>query len=205
MTRRPAFFFLFLSLLPGLYAQSPSLLEVQQALAATRFELAESKLDVLYSEETDKDGLFYSIKGLIAAKRSDFASAENFLKKAVIVGFGGDSAAFNLAELYYEMGKYPEALEQYKSIRNQTWLNDLARFKMMLCYLLTDQKKVARQIVESFNVEDQLPVFHCSQAAWAFANGQVEQGRYYVQAAKDLYVDQGSQFLPLLREQGWIE
>jgi hypothetical protein len=107
--------------------------------------------------------------------------------------------------LYYLQGKYDLALEQYLLIRDDSLSRELLEYKVILCYLLTGKAKEARSLVTKVKLDPQTPYFYYVHAAWAFADGRVEEGRYFAETAGKLYLSGNELFRPSLVEQGWLE
>jgi tetratricopeptide (TPR) repeat protein len=182
----------------------PDLSTVQTFLQQTRFHQAEQALEIAFAQEK-KNELYYTIKGMVASKRANFADAENNFKKALLVAPLQGRYLFNLAELYYLQGKYDLALEQYLLIRDDSLSRELLEYKVILCYLLTGKAKEARSLVTKVKLDPQTPYFYYVHAAWAFADGRVEEGRYFAETAGKLYLSGNELFRPSLVEQGWLE
>ena len=142
---------------------------------------------------------------MVASKRASFAEAENNFKKALLVAPLQGRYLFNLAELYYLQGKYDKALDQYLLIRDESVSRDLLEYKLILCYLLTGKAKEARSLVIKVKLDAKTPYFYYAHAAWAFADGRIEEGRYFAETARKLYISGNELFRPSLVEQGWLE
>lgn len=188
---------------PPLFAE-PDLSRVQDLLGQTRFHQAEQALETAFAEEV-KNELYYTIKGMVASKRASFAEAENNFKKALLVAPLQGRYLFNLAELYYLQGKYDKALDQYLLIRDESVSRELLEYKLILCYLLTGKAKEARSLVIKVKLDAKTPYFYYAHAAWAFADGRIEEGRYFAETARKLYLSGNELFRPFLVEQGWLE
>jgi tetratricopeptide (TPR) repeat protein len=204
----PRFYSAILGLLSLFYGAplfaEPDLSRVQDLLEQTRFHQAEQALETAFVKEV-KNELYYTIKGMVASKRASFAEAENNFKKALLVAPLQGRYLFNLAELYYLQGKYDKALDQYLLIRDESVSRELLEYKLILCYLLTGKAKEARGLVIKVKLDAKTPYFYYAHAAWAFADGRIEEGRYFAETARKLYLSGNELFRPALVEQGWLE
>jgi tetratricopeptide (TPR) repeat protein len=102
-------------------------------------------------------------------------------------------AAFNLGEVQFVQGDYAGALESFEALRRRDPRNELLRFKVMLCQLLTGQEDAARRLAAGFIPAGSTPAWYYAQAILARQSGDEKTAKKHLTAARQIYPPAASQ------------
>lgn len=179
--------------------------DAAQAMQAKEYAKALSKLD-----ELDKSfpGLanVSNLRGAIYTEQRDFVKASDAFAKAYELDRKAFAPRFNLGEVLFLQKKYPEARVKFEALLLEDPKNDLARYKIFLCYLANGEKVDAEKVLNQFSFAGDLPAYYFAHAAWEFANSNFGEAQGWLQSASGIYSQQANLlFVDSLVELGYLK
>jgi tetratricopeptide (TPR) repeat protein len=150
------------------------------------YQAALARLDSLQGVGA-QDLAALNLRGAIYTKLGRHAEAREIFAAILSSDAGFYPAAYNLAEGQLLQGDYAGALESFEALRRRDPRNELLRFKVMLCQLLTGQADAARRLAAGFIPAGSTPAWYYAQAILARQAGDDKTAQKHLNAARQIY------------------
>ena len=146
-----------------------------------------------------------NLRGAIHTRQRDWSKAQAAFEEALKLQPDLPMAQFNLGEVLFLNGKYPEARERFQTFLNSQPKNDLGLYKIYLCDLLGGNKAKAEDFLRSLQPDPASPIYYFSKAAEAFVQGNKAAAMEFVGSAYRIYsADANATFADSLVEKGYL-
>jgi tetratricopeptide (TPR) repeat protein len=151
----------------------------------------------------------YNLKGAAYTKMKNWQAAEASFRQALSASPMAFEPKFNLAELLFLQGKYPEARQSFIAILEHSNLDiykHLTEFKIFLTYLLEDNIEAATQIASKFDGFETTPIHYFTQGALHYKKGDRPKAMGYFDSAARIFPARlNHNYADTLIELGWIQ
>lgn len=151
----------------------------------------------------------HNLKGASYTKMKNWTAAEACFRQALSAAPGAFEPRFNLAELTFLQGKYPEARQAFTSIMqyaDQDIYKHLTEFKILLTYLLEGNIESARSIADQYDGFETTPVYYFTRGALSYKEGnRAKAMEYFDSAARIFPARLNHPYADTLIELGWIQ
>jgi Tfp pilus assembly protein PilF len=162
---------------------------IERVLADFEDEKYDSALAQL--EELQKarpnDPLILNLFGSVYLKKQNYQKAERSFRESLQNEPGFFPANYNLGELLFLQGKFPQAREHFQAMRASDARNELLQFKVGLCDLQAGEIDRAKRVMNAIKYPGDSPAWYYGQAALANKEGDTAKAREYVRGAKYVY------------------
>ena len=146
-----------------------------------------------------------NLRGAIYTRQRDWPQAQAAFEQALKLQPDLPMAQFNLGEVLFLNGKYPEARERFQIFLNSQPKNDLGLYKIYLCDLLGANPAKAQDFLNSLEPSPLSPIYYFSKAAEAFVKGDKAVAMEFVGSAYRIYPpDANATFADSLVEKGYL-
>ena len=146
-----------------------------------------------------------NLRGAIYTRQRDWPKAQAAFEEALKLQPDLPMAQFNLGEVLFLNGKYPEARERFQIFLNSQPKNDLGLYKIYLCDLLGANPAKAQEFLNSLEPSPLSPIYYFSKAAEAFVKGNKVVAMEFVGSAYRIYPpDANATFADSLVEKGYL-
>ena len=179
---------------------------IRAAQAFSRNDL-ENAIQFLDLAEQAKPGQANTanLRGAIYTRQRDWPKAQAAFEQALQLQPDLPMAQFNLGEVLFLNGKYPEARERFQIFLNSQPKNDLGLYKIYLCDLLGANPAKAQDFLNSLEPSPLSPIYYFSKAAEAFVKGDKAVAMEFVGSAYRIYPpDANATFADSLVEKGYL-
>ncbi len=150
-----------------------------------------------------------NLKGAAYTKMKNWEAAEACFRQALSASPMAFEPKFNLAELLFLQGKYPEARQSFTAILEHSNLDiykHLTEFKIFLTYLLEDNIEAARQIASKYDGFEATPIYYFTQGALYYKEGnRIKAMQNFDAAARIFPARLNHNYADTLIELGWIQ
>ncbi|WP_075087964.1 hypothetical protein [Verrucomicrobium spinosum] len=155
--------------------------------------------------------LIPNVRGSIFTAMRDIPKARENFEKARSLSPEAFEPKFNLVELDYVEGKYPEAeagfsklLTDYPKLKLE--VRHLSQFKVLVCRLKQGDVSGAQEIAKNFTFMDDTPAYYYSKAAFAYQEGKKGEGNEWLGRAAGIYKQPILvPYIDSLMEAKWVE
>lgn len=178
--------------------------DAMRAFAARDFEAAISLVD-------KADGIFQvspvalNVRGAVAIEQRKFEEGRTFCDKALKLDANFFPSRFNLCEIPFVQGQYPEARAMFEKLLEAYPKNDLLKFRIFLTYLLEKNDTVAAEQLEKLPFLSDTPVYYYANASWAFAHGKQEEAKTWLSRGYDVFPPaRHMNFIDVFYDLGWM-
>ncbi|PAW76044.1 MAG: hypothetical protein B9S32_16695 [Verrucomicrobia bacterium Tous-C9LFEB] len=179
--------------------------EAAQALQQKDYAGALAKLDTIEKSFPNMVNV-WNLRGAIYTEQRDFAKASEAFAKAGDIDKKAFAPRFNMAEVLFLQKKYPEARAKFEVLLAEDAKNDLARYKVFLCYLANGEKIDAEKVLNQFNFAGDMPAYYFAHAAWDFSQNNPQDAQGWLQSASGIYSQQANLlFVDSLVELGYLK
>jgi tetratricopeptide (TPR) repeat protein len=149
-----------------------------------------------------------NLRGAVYVKQRKYAQAAEAFKAILASQPDNSIAWFNYGESQFLAKNYSQAKESFKRYLetegNKT--NALARFKIILCDILSGNVSEARKAVENLRPTISHPLEYYGRAAIEFNAGRDAEAREYLKSAFDIYPGgMNLAFADSFKELGWLK
>jgi predicted Zn-dependent protease len=128
-----------------------------------------------------------NLRGAIFTKLGRYNEARRIFESLLAADPDYFPASFNLGEVQFVQGDYAGALETFERLLRRDPRNELLRFKVMLCQLLTGQEDAARRLAAGFIPAGSTPAWYYAQAVLARKAGDEKNAQKHLTAARQIY------------------
>lgn len=115
---------------------------------------------------------------LLEQKKYDEGSA--FFRKALELDPKFHPARFNLCEVPFIQGRYPEARAMFSQLLVEDSHDQLVRYRVLLTWLLEKNDAEAQRVLEAIPFPGDTPAYYYGQAAWEFAHDHADEAKKWV-------------------------
>ena len=136
---------------------------------------------------TDQNFDAENLKGVIYIKLGRLEEAREIFQSIVRQDPLYLVATYNLGELQFIEGNYPEALEHFRSVNRRDPRNEELRFQMILCLVKLDQLEEAKKLAQGFHPSGSTPAWYYIGAVMAKKAGDSRQSKKYLATARAIY------------------
>lgn len=179
--------------------------EASAAMQKKDFAAALAKLDELEKAFPNIANV-WNLRGAIYTEQRDYPKAGEAFAKANELDKKAFAPRFNLGEVLFLQKKYPEARAKFEILLAEDAKNDLARYKIFLCYLANGEKVTAEKVLNQFNFAGDMPAYYFAHAAWEFSNSNATEAQGWLQSAASIYSQQANMlFVDSLVELGYLK
>lgn len=179
--------------------------DAAQALQQKDYAGALSKLDVIEKSFPNIVNV-WNLRGAVYTEQRDFTKASEAFAKAGDLDKKAFAPRFNMAEILFLQKKYPEARAKFEVLLAEDAKNDLARYKVFLCYLANGEKIDAEKVLNQFNFAGDMPAYYFAHAAWDFSRNNPQDAQGWLQSANGIYSQQANLlFVDSLVELGYLK
>jgi tetratricopeptide (TPR) repeat protein len=206
-------------LVPGEAAKGPSPVYPQryQLLimeAMNSFQLRDFKGALKYADKADEilPPTIWSlnIRGAVAIEERDFANGLKYCNDALRLDPNFFPAKFNICEIPFLQGKYPEARALWTRLYDGTKKDDptieLLAYRIFLTYLLEKDFEHAKEWLAKIPFPSQTAAYHYANAAWERQRGNQAKWDEWIQSAQFVWPEnKRSAFTDVLIQLGWMK
>lgn len=128
-----------------------------------------------------------NLRGAILTKLGDYNQALQLFQSILEADPNYFPAAFNLGEVQFVRGDYAGALASFREMARRDPLNELVRFKIMLCELLVGNDDEARRVASGLVPAGATPAWYYAQAMLALKQGDRRGMEKHTAVARDIY------------------
>lgn len=154
--------------------------------------------------------LIPNVRGSVFTAMRDIPKARENFEKARSLSPDAFEPKFNLVELDYVEGKFPEAesgfsklLAEYPKLKLE--VRHLTQFKILVCRLKQDNVPGAQEIAKTFSFMDDTPAYYYSKAAFEYQQGKKTEGNEWLGRAARIYKKPALvPYLDTLMEAKWV-
>jgi len=178
--------------------------DAMRAFAARDFDTA-------IAQVSKADGTFQvtpvalNVRGAIAIEQRKYDEGRELCEKALKLDSTFFPAQFNLCEIPFVQGKYPEARAAFDKLLTAYPKNDLVKFRIFLTHLLEKNDAVAAQELEKVPILGNTPVYYYANASWAFAHGKPEEAKSWLSRGYDVFPPaRHMNFIDVFYDLGWV-
>lgn len=200
-------------------AQAPSpeaekfsqlLTEAQQLQQSNQLMAAMEKLSEAESIRKDEP-IVLNMRGSLYTAMRDFDKAQAAFQKSNELAPGAFEPKFNLTELQYVQGKYPEAetgftalLQDYPKLRVE--VRHITLFKILVSRLKQGKVTEAEETMTNFTNMDDTPAYYFAKAAFAFQKEDKIEAQRWINVGGQVFKQQDNvPYLDSLIEARWID
>lgn len=146
-----------------------------------------------------------NVRGAIAIEQRKFAEGRDLCDKALKLDPTFFPARFNLCEIPFVQGQYPEARRMFEKLLESYPKNDLLKFRIYLTHLLEKNEPVAAEQLEKLPFLSDTPVYYYANASWAFAHGKNEEAKTWLSRGYDVFPPaRHMNFIDVFYDLGWM-
>ena len=151
-----------------------------------------------------------NVRGAIAIEQRDFDRGYKFCSDALKLDPGFFPAKFNISEIPFLEGKYPEARLLWSKILATLRAGDsameLVTYRIFLTYLLENDFDHAKEWLEKIPFPSQTPAYQYGHAAWARQQGDIAKWDDWIRSASYIWPEtKRSEFTDVLIQLGWLK
>lgn len=157
---------------------------------AGNYSGALGRLDLLEGASV-RDLSVLNLRGAILTKMGDYDAANALFREILSADPNYFPAAFNLGELEFIRGNYPEALETFISMQSRDPRNELLRFKVALCQLALGSEADARKTADTLIPAGETPAWYYAHSLIARKAGNQREAAKLLSAGRAIYGDSG--------------
>lgn len=166
------------------------------------FDAALRKL--LEAEKSDPgSAVVLNLLGAAYTKKKDYATARSYFEKSLAHQPSFFPPAFNLGELLFLEGRYPQALDAFSRLLAADPDNELLQFKVVLCLMLADRDDEAEKLLRRMRFPGQGPAWYYAQAAFQMNEGHRRQARELLTCAQVIFPKETSLYDETFDNLGW--
>ncbi|MGB8466437.1 MAG: tetratricopeptide repeat protein [Terrimicrobiaceae bacterium] len=144
-----------------------------------------------------------NLLGAVYTKKKDLPRARTFFERSLEREADFFPAAFNIGELIFLEKDYPEALDYFLNMLKADPGNELLQFKVVLCFLLTDQPAEAEKLLARMRFPGNGPAWHYAQAASQIVSGNERRARQLIVSAQVIFPGKTSLYDQTFQDLGW--
>ena len=178
---------------------------VQSAMAdfdAKKYDEAIAKLTDADKKMPD-DPFVLNLLGAAYTKKKDFTAAKPYFERSLAKLPGFFPAKFNMGELIFQEGRYPEALDFFRQMLRDSPGNELLQFKIFLCELQIGNKEGAEKALKAIRYPPDTPAWYFAQAVWESKQGNKKKARDYASSARYIFGLKTAMFEELCQDLGF--
>ncbi len=157
-----------------------------------------------------ENAMLPNAEGGVYTTMRDFDKARECFERSLKLMPNAFEPKFNLAELLYVQGHYPEAeaafgtvLKDYPKLREE--LRHLTRFKLAICRLKQDHIAEAEEMAKNFTFMDDTPAYYFAKAAMSFQKGNKDDANAWLRRAMRIFKPKdNAAYLDTLMEAHWL-
>jgi tetratricopeptide (TPR) repeat protein len=151
-----------------------------------------------------------NVRGAVAIERLQFADGEKFCMEALKLDPSFFPAKFNLAEIPFLQGKYPEARKRWETLYDRIAHDDptgeLLIYRIFLTFLLERDMAAARSWLDKLPFPSQTPAYQYAHAAWERQNGDIKKWQEWIDSAEFIWpLSKRSSFSDVLLQLKWLQ
>jgi len=183
--------------------------EAQQLHSRQRVREALDKLDEA-EKLAPNNPVVNNVRGSLYTAIRDFEKARESFVKAEALSPAAFEPKFNLAEINYVEGKYPEAQASFNKLlidypKIPVNVRHLTLFKIVVCQLKQGLVDDAKKTMATFTFMDDTPAYYFANAAMIFHHGNKVEGQEWVAKAGKIFKDpENMPYLDTLMEARWL-
>jgi predicted Zn-dependent protease len=160
--------------------------EVSRLMKEENFDAAWERIGEL-EKLRPRDARTHQLLGAALTARKDFDGARKAFQRAIELNPSEKIHRFNIAELEFMAGDYAKAESLFQTARSMDPGNAKIALRLYLCALRLGNAADAASLLETLPVMAQSPAWHSIQAAKAYADGNLQESRKLLEAARLVY------------------
>lgn len=144
-----------------------------------------------------------NLKGAALTKKKDYAGAQKAFSEALETAPGMFAAQFNIHEIDFLQGKYPEAVQGFSEMLQGDPTNELLGFKVFLAQLKSGDKDAAQKTLSKIRYPGDTPAWYFAQAAWLLEKGENDRASDYLTGARYIFPGKTELYEESFTDLGW--
>ena len=192
----------------------PSRYQFLLSEAMRRFQVRDFKGATDYVDRADEilppTAWSLNVRGAIAIELRDFDRGNKFCSDALKLDANFFPAKFNLCEIPFLQGKYPEArglwLKIFAATKPGDSTSELLIYRIFLTHLLESDFDHAKEWLEKLPFPSQTPAYQYAHAAWSRQKGDMAKWDDWIRRAAYIWPEmKRGEFVDVLIQLGWMK
>jgi tetratricopeptide (TPR) repeat protein len=155
-----------------------------------------------------------NVRGAVAIEMHRFEEGERYCNQALKIDPTFFPAKFNLCEIPFLQGRYPEARARWEEMLTNYPINasnkedgtpELLAYRIFLCHVLEKNKVKAKEWLEKIPFPSRTPAYHYANAVWERDQGKMEKWQEWLEQAEFIWPEvKRASFTDVLIQLKWM-